>query len=360
MKKIQSSAGLLALALLGAGLGSPALAGALNEEFTISADHLLLANLVGEIRVEAASGNEFEIEVHWRGDDATEDLVSIEREEGREARVTLMFPLDESRHYVYPEMGRRSKTTFSPSGGRHGVWGALMDIGRGGKIHVSGRGRGLELWADVLLRVPTEKSAEIYHGVGKITAENVRGNLMLDTASGPIVAREITGHLEIDTGSGKVVATEIQGNLNIDTGSGSVDLGNCKGDEIVVDTGSGGVDAEEIECTEFDVDTGSGGVRCYDLACDDMKIDTGSGSVEIEFVRMGKGVFEIDTGSGSIEIDLPKDASARVDADTGNGSVYVDIDGDRFREKDDVRFKIGDGDARLVLDTGSGSIRINQ
>lgn len=355
MKKRQIRSFLLALAL--ALTSSPALAGALHEQFTVDAEELLLANLIGEIQVEPTGGNDFEIEIHWRGDDADEDLVKVERDGGR---IALIFPLDESTRYVYPEMGRNSKTTFSPSGGERGVWGRLMDIGRGRKIQVAGRGRGLELWADVTIKVPAGKAAEIRHGVGAIRAEGIQGDLILDSINGPIIAKDITGNLLADTGSGKVTVSGINGNLDIDTGSGSVDLIGCQGEEILVDTGSGSVDAEDIECVEFDVDTGSGGVRAFDLGADEVNIDTGSGSVEVEFVRLGDGTVEIDTGSGSIEISLPKDASARVDADTGNGSIYVDVEGDRFREKDDVRFKIGDGDARIILDTGSGSIRINQ
>jgi DUF4097 and DUF4098 domain-containing protein YvlB len=99
------------------------------------------------------------------------------------------------------------------------------------------------------------------------------------------------------------------------------------------------------------------------VSADDLTIDTGSGSVTLQLDRMGSGSFEIDTGSGGIDLHLPPDASADVSADTGGGRIWLDLTGDyrmRHEEDDEAEFTIGAGDAKLTLDTGSGSIRISQ
>ena len=75
---------------------------------------------------------------------------------------------------------------------------------------------------------------------------------------------------------------------------------------------------------------------------------------------MGDGEFEVDTGSGSITFLMPTDPSARVEAETSSGGIDVDVaDADFSREKrDHVRFEVGNGDADVRLDAGSGGIRI--
>ena len=109
------------------------------------------------------------------------------------------------------------------------------------------------------------------------------------------------------------------------------------------------------------MDTGSGRVRALAIRADAALIDTGSGEVELRLDRMGEGEFQVDTGSGRVILALPADASADVSADTGSGGIHLDFDAPvqiLHKDDDEIRFRVGGGAARVVLDTGSGSIRI--
>ena len=77
---------------------------------------------------------------------------------------------------------------------------------------------------------------------------------------------------------------------------------------------------------------------------------------------MGKGSFVVDTGSGSIDFQVPPDASADIRADTGSGGISLDLAKARIRrhERDEVAVTLGNGDASVTLDAGSGSIQITQ
>jgi len=326
-----------------AGSVSSVIAKGFERQYTFTAERFRLANLIGEIDLEPASGSSFEVEIDVQGNDASEDLIEIELEEGGDAELVIRFPVKEHRRYVYPALGRRSKTTIDS---RHykqtddSLSGLLGLFGRR-RIEVRGRGKGLEMWADVVLRVPQGAKVKVYHGVGEILAGGIEADL------------------ELYTRSGGVTGEDLKGNLLVDTGSGGVELVGCRGEVILVDTGSGGVAVSDIECEELTVDTGSGGVRARHVSAEDVKIDTGSGGVKLELDRMGAGTYEIDTGSGGIDLFLPPDPSARISADTGSGSITADLDGLRLRRRKDTSFKVGDGDAVIVLDTGSGSIRIS-
>lgn len=352
------------------------------EEFTIDAQRLFVGNLIGEITVEGHSGSNFEVTVEVQGDDADRDLIQFEQNDGDQSELLIIFPIDDHRNYVYPELGRGSRTNFriGREGDSRGSW--LGELFGRKKIEVRGRGNGLELWADVTIKVPAGKEFAVETGAGNATvmdvqsdvyvsvrsghilAENLEGEIELDTGSGHIEVAHVTGALVCDTGSGHVEAMDIQGEeVLIDTGSGNVDLEDCQSEgKLVVDTGSGRVQMDNIVCSELEVDTGSGSVQARGVSTNEAMIDTGSGSVTLDLLEMGDGDYVIDTGSGSINLYVPDNASAAVHASTGSGGIDVDVDDVDFRRRkhDHVELVIGDAASDIDLETGSGSILIAQ
>jgi hypothetical protein len=356
----RSLAGLLAL------LFCVALVPLTHAEFAVQqrtdADQLLLRNLIGEVNVEGHGGRGFEIEVSVQGADADPERVDVELIDGSsEATLNVLFPLDQSRSYVYPRMGR-STSKFSPGDSDGSSWLSRMFGGRSRKITVSGRGSGLELWADVTVRVPAGGSLRLEHGVGTIRAGDVEGDLDLDSISGSVEIRQLDGLLSVDVGSGEVIVEQMQGReILIDTGSGAVELSDCRSERINIDTGSGRVVIENASGEKLLVDTGSGGVRARGVDVESATIDTGSGAVDLELSGMGRGRFEIDTGSGGINLELPPDASAEIRAESGSGGIRVQVGaGAKVHHEDEhsAVIVVGGGDAEVRLDTGSGAIRI--
>jgi hypothetical protein len=352
-----------ALALLVCTLCMP---GAVQADFShkesFDAGELRINNLIGEIRVEGHGGGSFEVEVNVRGRDASPERMEIRADKGARATLSVVFPLNEERNYVYPKLGSRSKTSFTVEKGDS--WIASLFGGlTGRRITVRGSGSGLEIWADVTVHVPQGATLHVKHGVGQVDASDVSGDLTLDTSSGRITARGIDGDLLADTGSGNVTVENVRGDVVVDTGSGSVEVTRASGSSLSVDTGSGSVEVGEIDTRSLSVDTGSGSVKAFAIRTDDANIDTGSGSVTLELDRMGDGDFIIDTGSGRISLSLPPGASADVVAETGSGGIDLDLDeGVKLtrRDDDEIAFVIGDGGARIRLDTGSGGIRISR
>jgi hypothetical protein len=350
----------LTILILAAAL-SAASAAEYTRDFTFDARELVVANLVGAIEVVSADGDEFRVTVHVRGDDATEDLVGFVVDEGSKTRLAIEFPVEDHDDYVYPELGRNSETTIHIGDDDSGSWVKKMLSGiYGKKVTVKGRGNGLEVWADVTVGVPRGRELEVQHGVGRISAVDVKADLVLDSHAGPIEVTSVEGDVLCDTGSGSVKAHGVRGDLTADTGSGSVHVSDCEGPGVLVDTGSGGVTIAGVDCGELVVDTGSGSVEARGIKADSARIDTGSGGVELVLDRMGTGRFIVDTGSGSIDLVLPAGASARVTADTGSGRIHNEVAGSvvRLRERDELEMVVGAGDARVSLDAGSGSVTI--
>ena len=329
-----------------------------SEKIEVDGDSLTFNNLIGEIRVEYGRGDSFLIEIDVQGQDAERGAIDIDRD-GDE--ISLVFP--RSADYVYPRLGKNSRSTISERGGRSGWMRTLGEMLGRDKVTIRGSGRGMELWADVTITMPSGGEIEVANGIGDVFADGLEGDVSLMTRSGQVEVSDIRGELMIDTGSGSVAAEDIEGDVSIDTGSGTVTIRNVDGDDFVVDTGSGRVIAEDIFVSDLEIDTGSGSVKAVNVAADNAVIDTGSGSVVLELREMGDGEFVIDTGSGGVDLLLPPDASARIQADTGSGGVRLDLPRDvdiRRKERDEVYLIIGSGAATISIDTGSGGVKIRQ
>ena len=155
-------------------------------------------------------------------------------------------------------------------------------------------------------------------------------------------------------------AGDLEADLTFQTGSGSVVVAGVAGD-VDVDTGSGRVEGRNLTLGELEVDTGSGRIQFSELTATEIRCDTGSGSVRIELLS-DVDVLIVATGSGSVAVEVPEDFGAELEVDSGSGRVEVDLP-DRVAavaRRDYFRGSVGDGDGRVVIDTGSGGVVIRR
>lgn len=374
-----AGAGLAVASLVAATfLSAPALA-EFDESHRFDARSLVVTNLIGKVEIGQATGDEFEVEVSVRGADGERRNIDIEQERGSRARLDIVFPVDDERRFTYPEFSRRRAQLWFRQGRSSSLLGEILRSVSGRRIRIERSGSGMEVWADLVIRVPEGASLKLEHGAGDVEIEAVSANLEVDVKAGAMEAAGLDGRVELGVGSGRLAVQDARGELDLDTGSGGISLENFEGGELVIDTGSGtvevaGVDAESIgvdtgsggvrmsgvEAERLVVDTGSGGVGVESAAIDEASIDTGSGSVRLALVRMGDGEFDIDTGSGGISLLVPEDVSARFDIDVGAGGIDVDVPIARtlHKSRGEMRFVSGDGRASVILDTGAGSVRV--
>ena len=160
----------------------PAVAG-FEQNFEINSDELVINNLIGKIEIEGHNGSGFEVTVEVDGDDGDRDTITVRENSGE---ISVVFPRGE-KNFVYPKMGS-GQTSFSQN--RSGSWlsQVLGEILGSDKITVRGSGRGLEVWADVHVSVPSGGTLRVNHGVGTIEASSVDGELSLYNRSGKIEA----------------------------------------------------------------------------------------------------------------------------------------------------------------------------
>lgn len=323
------------------------------ERYTVGGDDVAIYNLAGEVTVTGASDGAVSVEVLRAGRDAERLDVQVGEIQGRQA-LRVMYPAD---RISYEGFRRSGNTTIQVRS--DGTWGGGSSwFSRGDRVRISSRGGGLEAHADLRISVPEGQRVAVYLAVGRIMASNVNGRVLLDTHSGGVEARDMTGSLNIDTGSGSVSVIGMDGDLGVDTGSGSVRIADVTAEAVGIDTGSGSVQAEDVAARGILIDTGSGRIRIARSSARDIRLDTGSGSVEADLLGSVDRLL-VDTGSGSVTVTLPSDIGATLEVETGSGGIDVDIPVMVTRQaRDELQGTIGDGSGRIVIDTGSGSVRI--
>jgi lia operon protein LiaG len=354
MKKITNSARGVAIASAIAVAISASATFTQAQSYDLSGGHVAIYNLVGQVNVQPARGSAVTVDVNFGGPDGNELRVETGGI-GDAETLRVIYPDDQ---ITYSEWGRRSRTelrvrsdgTFSDSDWR--------GRSRGDEITISGRGGGLEAHADLTIAVPAGQRVSVYLAVGEAIVENVNGDIRIDTHSAPVFASGTSGTLTVDVGSGQVEVRGAEGDVELDTGSGSIDVSDVSGGSLLIDTGSGSVTAVGVAVDELNIDTGSGRITAEGVSARDIMLDTGSGSVELEVTENADNI-EIDTGSGGVRVTVPDSFGASVDIDTGSGGIELDMPITMRRwQRDHVQGTIGDGGGRLLIDTGSGSVRI--
>ncbi len=148
---------------------------------------------------------------------------------------------------------------------------------------------------------------------------------------------------------------------DIRSGDGRISAQDLKG-EIHLSTGDGSIEANAIDGV-FEAKTGDGSIRASGR-WDRLDLRTDDGSVEAA-ARTGSkmtGAWTVHTGDGHITLRLPGDFAADLDAHTGDGKVTVDfpvtISGSVGGSE--LRGKLNGGGQTLTVRTGDGAIHLER
>jgi lia operon protein LiaG len=323
------------------------------DRYRVAGSNVHIHDIAGVVTVVPGTGPDVEVEVTREGRDAAQLRVE-QGPIGLTQTLRVVFP---SSHIIYPPMGHSHSTL---SVGRDGRFKDVdMGFFFGQRVSISGTGHGLEAHADLRILVPAGHKVSVHLGAGKATASNVNGELLLDTGCAPVSVNGHHGKLKVDVGSGEVNVAQAEGDVDLDTGSGAVHVQNIRGVRLHIDTGSGEVTGGGVAVELLSVDTGSGAVMLTDLQAPQGEFDTGSGDVQLAYLKP-LDRLNVDTGSGSVELKLHPSQGAMVDFESGSGDLDSGLPLKLLSHDDDhTRARIGDGRARIHVDTGSGDLSIN-
>jgi DUF4097 and DUF4098 domain-containing protein YvlB len=206
------------------------------------------------------------------------------------------------------------------------------------------------------IEVPADAILDVHSGSGDVEAHGVEGPVKLGTGSGEIRAWDVRQAAEVSTGSGDVTVRDISGTVDAHTGSGEMRFESVRGD-LRARTGSGDVDVAQAN-GRIDVRTGSGEIQVTG-AGRDLRLHTSSGDCDVEGNPSGGSLWEIETGSGDITLDVPSSASFQLHVIGHTNRVDTDIPMvTEESTKRELRGRLGNGEARVRVETSSGSVKI--
>lgn len=349
----------LALLFLAGSVASADVTRTLRAELSADATRpFRVENLAGRMVVRQGTSAKVVVTATVHGED--QRIANLMRlEEVRDAKtgeptLRMQYPLDTYTSYRY---GREHD---GGGGFFERMFSGSSNVTYGGtRVSVSGS-RGVALYADLVVEIPSRAAGTFRNAVGKIEGSDVEGTLKFDSGSGDIALRNFKGDVVADTGSGDVHASDGSGSFKCDTGSGNCTLSTFSGDRISLDTGSGDVHVTRSSARVVSADTGSGNVSLEVDDSEELKADTGSGDVSIEAGGSKLARIKADTGSGSVDLKLPRAIGFEMHADVGSGDVTSGFDdATAIMQRRKVRgFRRGDLQVKIDVDTGSGDVSV--
>jgi len=209
---------------------------------------------------------------------------------------------------------------------------------------------------DYNIVVPHETELSVSLGSGELDVRDVRGPAALRAGSGNIKADAIGGDVTFRAGSGDLHLSNIRGAVRLETGSGDIWLENIQ-DEIRVSTGSGNVRIQQPG-SRVTARTGSGDIEVRG-AKSDLYITTGSGDLTAEGNPAPHAFWEVHARSGDVRLEVPSKASFTFFARTSSGDIEIQTPIEvTERSRRELRGRVGSGEARITVETSSGTIAL--
>jgi DUF4097 and DUF4098 domain-containing protein YvlB len=208
-----------------------------------------------------------------------------------------------------------------------------------------------------LIQVPHDTEVSTTLASGSQTIRGVRGPVKVQAASGSIRVEKIDRDSHLTTMSGSVSATDVGDDVQINSASGSVSVANTKGDvRVTAITGSIQISGPG---GRVEADTASGGVEVQG-ASNDLKAHAASGRVIVRGNPAANSYWELKTASGSIQFYVPATANFHLSAQAVSGEIRTDIPiMIEEQGKHSLRARMGNGGARVDVQTVSGEIRVS-
>ncbi len=227
----------------------------------------------------------------------------------------------------------------------HGTEGASegWDIRVSGSTVTIGSGlrRGSRRSEDYALSVPAWMELRLVGMAGDVRVEGSESRIEVETLQGDIV---VSGGRDV----------------NLRTASGDIRLSSAKG-RIVLATVSGDVEVTHAVGRIIEAQAVSGDIRLRGIRSEDVIATTVSGDIEYSGYLLQGGRCRLSAHSGDITVLVPPGAGLVVDVSTFSGGFESDYPvtspeaGGRGRR---FTFTLGEGGARLELESFSGDIRL--
>jgi hypothetical protein len=220
---------------------------------------------------------------------------------------------------------------------------ARVSISRGaGAISVSAHDRhGGPAETSFIVSVPAWMPVSLHSVEGDIEVSGTTAAISAETVNGDVTVTGGAGNVSLSSVDGEVVLSRASGNLSVATVN----------DDVTVRQSSGTVAASTV----------NGSVILEGVSSAAVTAESMNGDVSFGGPIQNGGRYQLSTHNGDLTIGVQQGASATVSVNTFNGDFSSDIPVEvrsRGRHEGSFSFTLGDGSARVQLESFSGSVRM--
>jgi DUF4097 and DUF4098 domain-containing protein YvlB len=189
----------------------------------------------------------------------------------------------------------------------------------------------------------------------RVTASSISGLIDIRATRSEVTVRTTSGEITVHDARDRIEASTVSGDIDIRDASGRLRLEAVSGD-IIVQNSSGEVSAESV----------SGQIALRRSRLDAIRATAVSGSLSYDGPLSANGSYRLNSHSGSVVLTLPAAVGATLELETFSGRIRSDFPltlqpgGGAARRNRRMEFTLGNGGARVVAGTFSGSITIRR
>lgn len=195
---------------------------------------------------------------------------------------------------------------------------------------------------ELTLSVPRWMNVEV---TGRKLDVGVRG------LSGAVTIRNLKGAIVLSELSGRVDASSLEGSIDGRSLSGVARLKTGDDDITILDS-----------TADLELETVSGDLELRGSGARNVQVRTTDGDVDLTGRLLPTGNYEFHSHGGDLTLTLEPPVNADVTVLVYQGEFESDfpIRAQGFRSGEDIRFAIGEGGARVLLDAFDGEVRLRR
>lgn len=229
------------------------------------------------------------------------------------------------------------------------------DLGRGSKaLEITGDGDSLRIEVklpnnthgieetDLVVMLPRTAMLEVEGVSADIT--------VTDMDSPSIKAESVSGDVRIDAFARELEVASVSGDVEADGEFINAEIGSVSGDARI-----SGVQ-QNLSASSV-----SGDLEAIGGVLKRARFESVSGEVEVTASLASDGLMTVESLSGDVTLNLPKDLSVNCEAESFSGKISSDMGSPekaRYGPESSVEYQIGDGSARIRVETFSGDVKI--
>jgi hypothetical protein len=191
---------------------------------------------------------------------------------------------------------------------------------------------------DLRLWVPSWMDLEVSGRELDVSVRGLDGRVTVRTLEGDVTLEGLRGRVEVSVVEGEIVARRLLGSARLKTGEDEITLSECS--------------------AEISLETISGDVEIRGSGSPSVEIRTTDGDVDFTGRLVPGGSYEFHSHGGDLTLTLerPVDADVTVLVYEGDFRSDFPVRTRGFRSGQDMRFTIGEGGARVLLNAFDGEV----